>query len=139
MRKLSDVDTGALREALDAAETPKAAKRLMVALSYADGESVDELAERFGIPRSTLYYWLDRFESEPIEEAVRDDDRPGRPTKLDRDQWASLRSDLDEPPETHGIDATDWRPEVVRDHIEDRFGVSYSEGHVRRLLREGLI
>jgi transposase len=136
MGKLDDVDADDLRAALADAETAKAAKRLMVALSYLDGDSADDVAARFGVPRSTVYYWLDRFESEPIEEAVRDDDRPGRPSKLRDGERRLLRAHLRHDPGTFGLDADEWTAGVVRDHIEAAFGVSYSEGHVRRLLRE---
>jgi transposase len=139
MGKLEDVDPDDLRAALSDAETAKAAKRLMVALSYVDGVAADEIASRYGIPRSTVYYWLDRFESEPIEEAVLDEPRPGRPTKLADEEWSDLRAQLDAEPTDFGHDADEWTPAVVRDHIETQFDVSYSEGHVRRLLREGVL
>jgi transposase len=139
MGKLDHVAAADLREALDVAGTPKAAKRLMIALSYKAGESVDDMSERFGIPRSTLYYWLDRFESEPIAEAVVDEDRPGRPTKLDPGDWDRLREHLEGDPADHGLQNGEWTAAAVRDHIEREFGVGYSEGHVRRLLREGVI
>jgi transposase len=139
MGKLEDVDADALRSALADAGTPKAAKRLMVALSYLDGESADDVAARYGIPRSTVYYWLDRFEAEPIEEAIRDDSRPGRPTKLDERQWDALRQHLRRDPGEFGLSADEWTPAAIRDHVEAAFGVSYSEGHVRRLVREDRI
>jgi transposase len=139
MGKLDHVATADLREALDRAGTAKAAKRLMVALSYKAGESVDVMSERFGIPRSTLYYWLDRFESESIEEAVTDEERPGRPTKLDAGDWDRLREHLEADPSAHGLPDGEWTAATVREHIEREFDVSYSEGHVRRLLREGVI
>lgn len=134
MAKLADVDPNALREALADASEAKPAKRLMVALAYLDGESVATLSARYGIPRSTVYYWLDRFEAEPIESAIRDEDRPGRPPKLDGDQREQLRADLRASPADHGFDAEAWTPALVRDYVEGRFGVSYSEGHARRLL-----
>jgi transposase len=137
MGKLDDVDQGTLQEALSAAETPKAVKRLVVALCYKDGESVDALAARFDIPRSTIYYWLDRFESEPVAEAIVDEPRPGRPPKLDDGEWEAIRADIRDDPTEYGVD--EWTPKAVRDYIEREFGVSYSEGHVRRLLREGTL
>jgi transposase len=39
-------------------------------------------------------------------------------------------------PDEQGIDADEWTPELLRDHIRSEFGVEYSLGHVRRLLRE---
>lgn len=136
MTKLDDVDADELREFLSSVESAKAAKRLVVALSYKDGVSVSRMANRYGIPRSTLYYWLDRFEDHPIPDAIEDETRPGRPPKLAPDQRETLDSHLSEPPTVHGYDETEWTPPLVRRHIERTFGVSYSDGHVRRLLRD---
>ena len=66
MNKLEDVDTDALRDALGKASSAKAAKRLMIALAYADGVRVETLSERYDIPRATVYSWLDRFEHHSI-------------------------------------------------------------------------
>ena len=135
MTKLSTVATGDLLDALEEASTGKAAKRLMIALAYKDGVSVETLSERYGIPRSTVYYWLDRFEETSIEVAVRDDERPGRPPDLTAEERDELRRDLAQSPRSFGFGAESWSPEIVREHVAEKHGVEYSEGHVRRLLR----
>ncbi|WP_115864885.1 helix-turn-helix domain-containing protein [Halorussus litoreus] len=136
MDKLDGVTLAALREQLDAAESPKATKRLMIAIAYKDGVPVSTLSERYGVPESTLYYWLDRIDDKPIAEAVEDDDRPGRPAELGERDRQELFDALSKPPEEHGVDGSSWTPDAVREFIEREFGVSYSLGHVRRLLRE---
>jgi len=136
MDKLDGVTLADLREQLDAAESPKAIKRLMIAIAYKDGVPVSTLSERYGVPESTLYYWLDRIDDKPIAEAVEDDDRPGRPAELDEHDREELFDALADSPEEHGVDAASWTPDAVREFIEREFGVSYSLGHVRRLIRE---
>lgn len=136
MNKLADVDTDALQAALATASSPKATKRLMIALAYADGVRVETLSERYDIPRATVYSWLDRFEHQPISDATEDESRPGRPSKLDTSQREQLSDDLSNPPAERGYDATKWTPELAQNHIEQTYGVAYSLGHVRRLLRE---
>lgn len=133
MNKLEDVDPSDLRDALAETTDAKATKRLMVALDYLDGVAVDELSDRYGIPRSTVYYWLSRFEDRPIEDAITDEDRPGRPTELDR---SVLEEVVAADPHSYGVDRTEWSPASLRDVLEREFDVSYSEGHVRRLLSE---
>lgn len=135
MAKLSEVAVGDLRDALDGASTAKAAKRLMIALAYKDGVPVDTLSERYAIPRSTVYYWLDRFEETSIDDAIRDEDRPGRPPALTRTERDRLRSNLNKSPRSFGFEAESWSAGILRDHIAKEFGVEYSDGHVRRLLR----
>ncbi|MFH5801675.1 transposase [Haladaptatus sp. CMAA 1911] len=136
MNKLADVSTEVLRDELADVSDPKAAKRLMVALAYDGGISISTQSEIYGIPESTLYYWIDRVGTKSLKSAIHDDDRPGRPTKLDREERTALRRDLMGEPTESGYDATDWSPELVRRHIEDEYGVSYSLGHIRRLVRK---
>ena len=136
MNKLENVDSDALRVALADAESAKTAKRLMTALAYRDGTPVDTLSERYGIPKSTIYYWLDRFEERSIEDAIEDEDRPGRPSKLDDSERDRLERAVEQPPAEHGLDGGEWTPEALQSFIEREFDVDYSLGHVRRLLRE---
>ncbi|WP_440988347.1 helix-turn-helix domain-containing protein [Haloarchaeobius baliensis] len=131
MTKLEDVDAGHLRAELATAETAKAAKRLMVGLAYKDGVGVETIASRYGIPQSTVYYWLDRFEGEPVAAALTDEPRPGRPSKLTEEQRATVATWLREPPDP-GDTVDDWTAALLRDRIADEFGVDYSAAHVSR-------
>jgi transposase len=136
MNKLEDVDAGALRDALRKASSAKAAKRLMIAFAYADGVRVETLSERYDIPRATVYSWLDRFEQQSISEAIKDESRPGRPSKLTTSQRERLFDELAGSPAELGYDASEWTPERSQRHIEQVYDITYSLGHVRRLLRE---
>jgi transposase len=136
MGEIDGVTAAELRAALEAAEDPKAVKRLVVALAYLDGVPVGTLVERYGVPQSTVYSWLDRFEERPLADALRDDDRPGRPPKLDPTERERLADHLAGPPGEFGFDAASWTPELVREHVDREFGVRYSVGHARRLLSE---
>jgi transposase len=136
MPDIEGVTATELREALAAAETPKAVKRLVIALAYLDGVPVGTLVERYGIPQSTVYSWLDRFEERPLADALYDDDRPGRPPKLDAEERAALAAHLGDPPGEFGFDEPAWTPELLREHVHRAFGVRYSVGHARRLLAE---
>lgn len=138
MDKLEGIDADTLRDRLADVESPKAVRRLMIALAYEDGESVETLSRRYGIPRSTIYYWLDRFESRPLEAALDDAPRPGRPRRLSEEERRELADTLADPPTDHGCDAEEWRSPLVARHIAEVYGVEYSSGHVRRLLREEL-
>lgn len=138
MGKLKGIAAADLRTALADATDHKAVRRLMVALAYEDGEPVDRLSARYGIPRSTLYYWLDRFEERGIDGALADEPRPGRPPKLNEDARDGLNADLDAPPAEFGYEVAEWTPDLARRHLEREYGVEYSTGHVRRLLREEL-
>jgi len=134
MTKLEDIDTGALREALAGATDPKAVKRLMIALAYNDGVPVETLSERYGIARSTVYFWLDRFEGGSIAGAIYDDHRSGRPPSLDEREREHLNRVLQRRPEHVGFEQTFWTPELVQEYVQREYDVLYSLGHIRRFL-----
>ena len=136
MDKLDGVSLSALQEHLDASESAKATKRLMVAIAYKDGVPVSTLSDRYAVPESTLYYWLDRIAEKPLPEAIEDDDRPGRPSELDEAEREAVFDAIADSPESYGFDASSWTPELVQQLIEREYGVSYSLGHVRRLVRD---
>lgn len=136
MADLEGVTASELREALASTTDPKAVKRLVVALAYLDGVPVETLVDRYGFPQSTVYAWLSRFEERSLPDALHDDDRPGRPPRLDDDERESLAENLASPPGEFGFEAGAWTPELVREHVDEAFGVRYSVGHARRLLAE---
>jgi transposase len=136
MNKLAEVDAEELQAAFATVQTAKATKRLMAALAYADGVRVETLSERYDIPRATVYSWLDRFEHQSISEAITDESRPGRPSKLTAFQREQLFDELSGSPAESGYDASEWTPERTQRHIEQVYDITYSLGHVRRLLRE---
>ncbi len=77
------------------------------------GESITELAERFGVSRKTVYKWLERYEFGGLEELG---DRSRRPlvqasrTALDLEQWiVNLR-------QTH----PSWGPRKLKQFLERR-------------------
>lgn len=136
MRKLRDVDESALYRAFRDASGGKAVKRLAMAIAYLDGVSVATLSDRYQIPESTIYAWLDRFEAESIDDALHDDTGPGRPPDLEPHEFVQLASDIADGPTRHGFDATEWTANLLQSHILAAYGVEYSEGHSRRLLRQ---
>ena len=131
MGKLDDVSDDELRRGLRETDRAKPATRAMIALAYKDGVAVSTLSERYGIPVSTLYAWLDRFESRPLATALADDSRPGRPTKLDEHQRKTLESTLEASPTAVGYDTPTWTATLVQRYVEDTYCVTYSTGHIR--------
>jgi transposase len=136
MDHLEEIPLDRIQRALEAVEGSKATQRLTAAIAYKNGVTQTELAEWYGVERRTIYSWLDRLDGGPIEEAVTDDERGGRPRKLDDSERARLERALLEPPTEAGYEAGSWTPTLVRRYVDDRFGVSYSRPSCRRLMRE---
>jgi transposase len=139
MGDLDGVDAADLRAALADVDDAKAALRLSVGLAYANGVGPAELAEWYGLSRSTVYDWLGRVErlaEEPAEAALLDADRPGRPAKLSAGERERLATTLEDPPGDADHDADVWTTGLVAEHVAAVHGIEYTHRHVRDLLRD---
>jgi len=139
MSRLDGISMDFLRDGLGKVRGKRATMRLVVAINYKAGVAQTELADWYGVSRTTIHNWLrriERLESEPLADVVYDDDRPGRPPKLDESQRARLREALSEPPARAGLDEASWFPELVRTFVRREFGVDYTRRHARTLLEE---
>jgi transposase len=137
MDRLEQVSADELRTHLDKVDEKRPTLRLVVGINYKEGLAISELANWYGLSRTTVYNWLDRFErlaEEPFDDVIYDADRPGRPTKLNVEQWHELVSILEESPTEVGIDAPNWSANHVQIFIDEEYGVEYSRRHVRELL-----
>lgn len=60
---------------------------------------------------------------------------PGRPPRVSLEKVRGLGQALRAPPRASGVAAAEWTPEVVAELMVRRFGVTYCQGYIRRLLR----
>lgn len=139
MGRLDGVSDARLAEALAAVEGKRATLRVVVGINYKQGIDQTTLAEWYGVSRTTIHNWLtriERLESDPVAEALYDDDRPGRPAKLRPAEREAVAAALRNAPAEFGFAAEEWSPPLVREHIEERFAVEYSLRHVRTLMHD---
>lgn len=134
MSRLEDVRIEELDAALEVASGKREILRVVAAILYKRGPSVPMIAEWFDVREQTIYRWFDRFEGEPVERAIRDRPRSGRPPKLDDADRKAFRRAIRQPPTAVGYDEDSWTAELAQDFIADEFGVDYSRRHVQRLL-----
>jgi len=97
------------------------------------GMAPPQVAKRVGAPRQTVYRWLGVLNAGGIE-ALRQMSQGGRPSQLDEEQHLELRQILLAGPQAAGFGTDLWTLKRVRQVIERRFGVRYSDVHVWRLL-----
>lgn len=136
MTHLEDVSAAELRDSLHRTTGSKPTQRLLAAIAYKNGISLTELAAWYGVERKTIYNWLTRIEAEGIDAGSRDDDRPGRPSKLGSEQREELTAALQAPPPSTDWSVAAWTPELVQTYVRERFGVDYSVSSCRRRLRD---
>lgn len=137
MDRLEGVTVKELHECLDRVEGKTATLRIVVGINYKNDITQSELAEWYGVTRTTIHNWLDRLErleNESLEDVIYDDHRPGRPPKLTADQQEWLESILQAPPDEWGVDANAWSVRLIKRLIADQFDVEYTPRHVRILM-----
>lgn len=131
---LETVSLEELHAVLDEVEDKKPTQRLLLAILYKQGPSVPMIADWFDMRAETIYRWFRRMDAHPLEDAVHDSTRPGRPPQLDSDQRTRFKETISRPPEAAGYEATAWSPRLARSFLREAFGVDYSLRHVRRLI-----
>jgi transposase len=137
MGRLEDIPLETLRAELNTFEDRRPMLRLLAAILYKQGPSVPTIAAWFDVRPATVYAWFDRIEDAgTLEDALRDAPRPGRPARLSADDRAELVEILRGTPDAAGYDDAAWTPRTVAGLLQERFGVSYSLRHVRRLMDE---
>lgn len=136
MAKLEDVSVEGLEASLDDADGKREIQRLMVAIMYKRGPSVPMIAEWLDMRERTIYNWFDRLEERSIEDAITDDQRPGRPTKLRDSERETFTSAVNKPPAESGYDQPAWSTNLAQQFLREAFDTEYSQRTVRRLLSE---
>jgi len=137
MARLDRISVETLEEALDDQEQSREVLRLVAAIIYKCGPSVPMIADWLDVRPATIYRWFDRLEAEPLPRAIRDRQRPGRPSKLTDEERSRLTEALQNSPSAVGYDHPEWTPALVRRFVQDCFDVSYTRRHAQRLLNEG--
>ena len=112
----------------------RVSSRLLALANALDGMRRDEAARAAGMDRQTLRDWVHRYNAEGVA-GLRDRPRPGRPCALDEGRQAALKGLALTGPKLERDGCVAWRARDLRGPVERRFGVRYSEGGVRRLLR----
>src|SRR5438270_2567739 len=112
----------------------RAARRMLALALVLEGASRDAAARAAGMDRQTLRDWVHRYNAAGVE-GLRDRPRPGRPGALDEGRQAALKALILRGPKLERDGCVAWRARDLRELVERRFGIRYSESGVRRLPR----
>ena len=131
-----------LRDDYDAAELRRWAKRsrdnrqirrLLALAAVYDGMSRTDAAQIGGMDRQTLRDWVHRFNAEGPD-GLTDRPRSGRECWLNQAQMAALAEIVETGPDPAVDGVVRWRRVDLKQVIEERFGVVYSERAISELL-----
>lgn len=109
--------------------------RLMALANVLDGMTREQAAHHAGMDRQTLRDWVIRFNAAGVE-GLRDRPKSGRPAWLDEGQLATLKALVLRGPDPERDRVSTWRAKDLCRLVEGRFGVSYTENGMLRLLHD---
>jgi len=130
-----DIEAEELRRLARRETDGRVACRLLGLANVLDGMKRTEAAGRAGMDRQTLRDRVIRFNAEGVE-GLRDRPKSGRPSWLEEGQLATLKAMVLRGPDPERDGVSTWRAKDLCAIVEDRFGVSYTENGMLRLLHD---
>src|SRR4051794_38789445 len=109
--------------------------RSRAVLAVERGQPLSQVAQAFGVNRTTLFRWLRRFETQGSRGLERRAGS-GRPRLLDAFDMEALNDVVLEPASHFGFETDLWTVRRLRQVIRDQYGVTLSEDTVWRRLRD---
>ncbi len=107
-------------------------RRTLAVLEYGRGRSVTEISRTLRVSRPSIYRWIERFRESSDSEALRDEERGGRPPAWTEECSEWLQSLLKRSPAELGYFAVNWTVPLLRDPMQLCLGQSFSDHTIRR-------
>src|SRR5918911_1137532 len=135
VRLRMDFSAGAFRRLAATTKNANQSRRLLSLAAILDGMSRTEAARIGGMDRQTLCDWVHRF-NQRGPEGLKDIPPGGPPPRLSAEQQAELAQLVETGPDraVHGV--VRWRRIDLQQLIAERFGVTYHERTVGKILHQ---
>ena len=135
VRLRTDFSASELRRLAAATKNANQSRRLLSLAAALDGMSRTQAAHIGGMDRQTLRDWVHRF-NQRGPEGLKDNWSKGNPSRLSPDQQAELAHLVETGPDraVHGV--VRWRQIDLQRLIAERFGVTYHERTVGKILHQ---
>lgn len=125
--------TEALRKAYKSGDA-KMIQRVLVLLDYSRGDEAQQITQKHGIGRATLYTWLKDLLVAGLN-SLKPRWKGGRSAKLSKSQQKQLCDLIKAGPQAAGYPGGCWSGLLVQDLIWQSFGVLYNAHYVCELLK----
>ena len=130
----TDYSASQLRRLAAGSKHANQARRLLSLAAVLDGASRDEAARIGGMDRQTLRDWVIRY-NRGGPAGLMDHWGDGRPCRLTEGQQATLKAIVLQGPDPEADDVSTWRLIDLCRIVQERFGVTYSETGMGKLMR----
>jgi transposase len=136
-KKITDSETVILilQDEIRRSDEARYDHRLHAILLVAQGMSCRKAAEYLGDSARTVAYWVKQFEEEGLSGLV-DNERPGRPSKLNENQIEIIESALRLNPFEIGLKANLWDGKLLSHFIYKEFKINLGVRQCQRLFRQ---
>jgi transposase len=128
-----DVPPAELRRLAKAEADPRVARRLLAVAAALEGMSREAAARVAGMDRQTLRDWVIRY-NRGGPAGLSDHWADGRPCRLTEGQQAALKAIVLQGPDPEVDGVSTWRLIDLCRIVRERFGVSYNESGLGKLL-----
>jgi transposase len=105
----------------------------LAVLWLAEGETANQVAESLSVSRQTVHNWVRRFQEREgldLHSRLADAPRPGRPPSALGIIDPLIAEVIDTDPRSWGYHATVWTAPLLREHLEQRQGITVSQKSV---------
>lgn len=116
-------------------KNPHVKERLLMIIHIKEGWVSREVARIVKKSHVAVAYWVNRFNEEGIE-GLKDKPRSGRPTKIAKNEFKLLWNDIRRQPKEFDYKQQFWSTKLLRIHIREKYGKSYSDRHVQRIFHK---
>ncbi|MCA1617049.1 MAG: helix-turn-helix domain-containing protein [Acidobacteria bacterium] len=127
----------ALANLINQADTASDLRRAYALLWLADGDPVDEIAQRLGISRQSVYNWVTRFQARrnlELDQRLADGQRGGRPRTAYGIIDPLLEEVIDADPRRFDYRSTIWTAPLLAQYLRDSYKIDVSSKSVSRAI-----
>ena len=111
----------------------RVSQRIHAVLLNSEENTSGRISGILGVSRSKVSEWLKIYEEQGFE-GLKEGERCGRPGRLTEVQKIILCDIIDSGPVAFGYSSGIWTSRRIAHAIQEEFGVTYHEGHFRKIL-----
>lgn len=110
---------------------------IMLLVSQPDGPNTQQVADLYGMSRSTIGKWVTKVNSSEGSDitALRQVPKPGRNTRMDKDLMGTLKKVLAKSPKKVGESLDKWTGQLLSDYLLKKYGIELKPRMCQRWMR----
>jgi len=124
-----------LQDEIRRSEEARYDHRLHAILLVAKGMSCPEAADYLGDSERTVRYWINQYMEKGLQGLI-EEERPGRPSRLAKEQLEQINRALRGKPEDVGLRGGIWDGKLLSAFIQKEFQISLGIRQCQRLFRQ---